>query len=39
MPVRLGPGQFEFEMRFRSAWLQRLLRFAIDRHAAEIPFL
>jgi hypothetical protein len=22
--VRLGPGQFELEMRFRSVWLQRL---------------
>ena len=39
MPVRLGPGQFEFEMRFRSVRVQRLPRFAIDRHAAEIPFL
>jgi len=29
----------EFEMRFRSVWLQRLPRFAINRHAAEIPFL
>ena len=33
------PGQFEFEMRFRSVRVQRLPRFAIDRHAAEIPFL
>src|SRR4029077_7526094 len=24
MPVRLGPGEFEFEMRFRSVWVQRL---------------
>jgi hypothetical protein len=24
MPVRLGPGQFEFKMRFRSPWLQHL---------------
>ena len=39
MPVRLGPGQFEFEMRFRSVRVQRLPRFAIDRHAAEVPFL
>ena len=23
MPVRLGPGQFECEMRFRSVWVQR----------------
>ena len=33
------PGQFEFEMHFRSVWIQRLPRFAIDRHAAEVPFL
>ena len=39
MPVRLGPSQFEFEMRFRSVRVQRLPRFAIDRHAAEVPFL
>jgi len=26
-------------MRFRSVRVQRLPRFAIDRHAAEIPFL
>ena len=24
MPAWLGPGQFEFEMRFRSVWVQRL---------------
>jgi hypothetical protein len=24
MPVRLGPGEFEFEMRFRSVRVQRL---------------
>ena len=29
----------EFEMRFRSVRVQRLPRFAIDRHAAEVPFL
>jgi hypothetical protein len=33
------PSQFEFEMRFRSIRVQRLPRFAIDRHAAEVPFL
>jgi hypothetical protein len=33
------PGQFEFEMLFRSVRVQRLPRFAIDRHAAEVPFL
>ena len=27
------------EMRFRSVRVQRLPRFAIDRHAAEVPFL
>jgi hypothetical protein len=26
-------------MRFRSVRVQRLPRFAIDRHAAEVPFL
>jgi hypothetical protein len=31
--------EFEFEMRFRSVRVQRLPRFAIDRHAAEVPFL
>jgi hypothetical protein len=39
MPVRVRPGQFEFKMRFRSVRVQRLPRFAINRHAAEIPFL
>ena len=29
----------EFEMRFRSVRVQRLPRFAIDRHAPEVPFL
>ena len=32
-------GQFEFEMLFRSVRVQRLPRFAIDRDAAEVPFL
>jgi hypothetical protein len=39
MPVRVSPGQFEFKMRFCSAWLERLPLFAIDRHAADVPFL
>lgn len=39
MPVRVRPGQFEFKIRFRSVRVQRLPRFAINRHAAEIPFL
>jgi len=37
---RSDPGfRPEFEMRFRSVRVQRLPRFAIDRHAAEVPFL
>ncbi len=39
MPVRVRPGQFEFKIRFRSVRVQRLPRFAINRHAAEVPFL
>jgi hypothetical protein len=39
-PVSAPPGfRPEFEMRFRSVRVQRLPRFAIDRHAAEVPFL
>jgi hypothetical protein len=26
-------------MHFRSVWIQRLPRFAIDRHTAEVSFL
>jgi hypothetical protein len=39
-PVSDPPGfRPEFEMRFRSVRVQRLPRFAIDRHASEVPFL
>jgi len=31
MPVRLGPGQFEFEMRFCSVQVQRLSSFSVRR--------